>query len=139
MYKRQTYGFTFIELLVSATIIIVLSVIGVVSFAKAGKSARDARRRADLAMVQQAMVQYKVNEGTGEYPDPTGANAKEKFADLIPTLQTAGYLSAGTIQDPKNDLTYYYAFACTLCAGTDFTVSATPEVTGAPAITFSNP
>ncbi|OGJ37640.1 MAG: hypothetical protein A3A82_01875 [Candidatus Pacebacteria bacterium RIFCSPLOWO2_01_FULL_47_12] len=131
MYKRQTYGFTFIELLVSATIIIVLSVIGVVSFAKAGKSARDARRRADLAMVQQAMVQYKVNEGTGEYP-------AGDFATVVGTLHTNGYLSSSTITDPKSST---YNYACDpSCTDVGFTITAYSEVAGDyVTILFKNP
>lgn len=122
MQKKQRTGFTLIELLVTATIIIVLSVIGAVSFAKAGKSARDSRRRADLAMVQQAMVQYKVNEGVGY---PTG-----DFDTIVGTLQDENtrYLSPGTIEDPKNDATYFYA--CTGCTTTAFTLSATLENDG---------
>jgi len=132
MQKRKQTGFTFIELLVSATIIIVLSVIGVASFAKAGKSARDSRRRADLAMVQQAMVQYKVNQGTGVYPE--GA-----FSAVITALQlsSAGYLSAGSIVDPKSPT---YNYACAPCTTTSFKLTAYSEVTAtANAIFFTNP
>ncbi|MDA1079413.1 MAG: hypothetical protein O2840_01840 [bacterium] len=130
MQKQQKTGFTFIELLVTATIIIVLSVIGAVSFAKAGQSARDSRRRADLAMVQQAMVQYKVNEGVGY---PTG-----DFDTIVTTLQDEDtrYLSPGAIEDPKNDATYFYA--CTGCTTTEFTLSATLENDGS-TLEFTNP
>ncbi|PIR60443.1 MAG: hypothetical protein COU67_02130 [Candidatus Pacebacteria bacterium CG10_big_fil_rev_8_21_14_0_10_44_54] len=134
MKHKKTAGFTFIELLVSATIIIVLSVIGMVSFAKAGKSARDARRKADLAMVQQAMVQYKVNEG-GLYYVPAGADGKAKFVNLVNELKNEGYLSSPVPADPKNDATYYYTYSGDTVS---FTVSAAlPENGGT--ITFSNP
>jgi len=124
MYKQKT-GFTLIELLVTATIIIVLSLIGMVSFAKAGKAARDSRRRADLAMVQQAMVQYKVNEA-GAYP--TGS-----FATVVGALNTAGYLSDPVPVDPKSP-TYDYSCAC---AAATFSLTATLESGGT--FTLSNP
>lgn len=126
MQKKKT-GFTLIELLVTATIIIVLSMIGMVSFAKAGKAARDSRRRADLAMVQQAMVQYKVNEA-GAYP-------VGDFTTVVGILQNplTTYLSSGPIVDPKNDLTYFYS--CTGCDGTRFTLTAALENGGTLSVT----
>ena len=133
MHKKQKTGFTLIELLVTATIIIVLSVIGAVSFAKAGKSARDARRRADLAMVQQAMVQYKVNEG-GLYP-------AGDFATIVGILQnpSTSYLSPGTIADPKSSAPYVYVCNPDPCTTTAFTLRTGSEVTTGTFITFSNP
>lgn len=62
MKKRS--GFTLIELLVVISIIGVLSAIGLSTFSGAQKKARDARRRADLKQIQNAMEQYYINYGT---------------------------------------------------------------------------
>ncbi|NCS87105.1 MAG: prepilin-type N-terminal cleavage/methylation domain-containing protein, partial [Candidatus Pacebacteria bacterium] len=66
MNKNKKKGFTLIELLVVATIITILSAIGLVSFVNAGKGARDAKRKADLETVRQALVLRRSD--LGNYP-----------------------------------------------------------------------
>lgn len=63
--KRQSKkkGFTLIELLVVSTIIVVLSVVGLVSFSSASQKARDAQRKADVESVRAAAVLYKIDNG----------------------------------------------------------------------------
>lgn len=65
-------GFSLIELLVVISIIGVLVSFGSVSWTNAQQKARDARRKADLKSVQQAMELYF--QANGKYPDasPTG-------------------------------------------------------------------
>ncbi len=94
-------GFTMIELLVAATIIVVLSTIGLVSYRNASKSARDGKRKADLETIRSALVLYKTDAADGLYPD--GA-----YSTMIGTLVTADYLDTSNINDPKQDATYTY-------------------------------
>lgn len=70
MPKPARKGFTLVELLVVISIIAILSVIGITVFSSAQKSARDAKRRADLQALRLALEQYKTANGI--YP-VTGA------------------------------------------------------------------
>lgn len=65
-------GFTLVEVLVVAAIIAVLSTIGVASYQVVGRNGRDAKRKSDLASIQQALELYKSDNG--KYP-PAGACA----------------------------------------------------------------
>lgn len=65
MPKRSS-GFTLVELMVVITIIAILSVVGVTVFSGVQKSARDAKRRADLDAIRLALEQYKTTNNT--YP-----------------------------------------------------------------------
>ncbi|HOX95888.1 MAG TPA: type II secretion system protein [Candidatus Woesebacteria bacterium] len=64
MKKRN--GFTFVELLVVITIIAVIFAAGVVSYSAIAKNSRDARRRADLEAIRQALEMCR--SIAGEYP-----------------------------------------------------------------------
>lgn len=109
-------GFTLIELLVTSTIIIVLSAIGMVSFASAGKNARDSKRKADLETVRQALVLYKTE--VGNYP--TGA-----YTAATNTLKSQGFLSDPLPRDPKSSNSYDYKVS-----GSQFCLCASAEGTG---------
>ena len=122
--KKSPQGFTLIELLVVSTIIVILSAIGLVSFINAGKSARDAKRKADLENVRQALVLRRSD--TTNYPDPSGTVA-QKFVSLGIIL-IPDYLTAPLPEDPKNDGTYFYGYSST--GGVDFTLTAVLEKTG---------
>lgn len=117
---RTQAGFTMIELLVVTTIIILLSTIGLVSYRSAGLNARDAKRQADLQMVRQALVLYRTE--TGVYPEGSidGNLAIEEIRD---------YLGTETVEDPKNDETYYYTYTSD---GSTFTLSTTLEKDDSP-------
>src|SRR3972149_1590727 len=52
-HTARQLGFTLIEILVVATIIIVLSTIGMASYQQAGVRARNGKRRADMETVRQ--------------------------------------------------------------------------------------
>jgi len=109
--SHRRNGFTMIELLVVTTIIIVLTTVGLVSFRSAGQSARNGRRQADLETVRQALVLYKSSEGT--YPT-TG-----DFDTMVTTI--SDYVSATTINDPRNEGAYVYEYSSD---GTTFTLTA---------------
>lgn len=132
MNKKFKRGFTLIELLVVATIITILSAIGLVSFVNAGQGARDAKRKSDLETVRQALVLYRSDLGV--YPAGAGS-AKTAYTTLMTTLSAGKYISSPTPADPKNDATYYYSYVSNT---TTFTVSATLEKTGL-VYTLTNP
>lgn len=70
--SNSNSGFTFIEVLVAATIIGILTTIGVVSYQQATKKGRDGKRKSDLAQIQSALEIYRSDNNlyplTGEFP-----------------------------------------------------------------------
>lgn len=118
-------GFTLIELLVVATIIVVLSAIGIASFINAGKGARDAKRKADLETVRQALVLYRSNEGEYHEEDSTISNGN--YDDLTEELVSEEYLSEPVPQDPKDTGDYRYRYRSD---GDTFTLEVELEKTG---------
>ncbi len=69
MIKKK--GFTFVELLVSVSIIIVLSMVAIVSYQTANRKARDSKRKADLEQIRAALEMYRTDND--QYPvDETG-------------------------------------------------------------------
>jgi prepilin-type N-terminal cleavage/methylation domain-containing protein len=105
--KKQS-AFTLIEVLVVATILAVLLSVAVVSFSNAQRKSRDARRKADLETVRQALILYRQDNGSyGSIgSDNTG------FNNLVTTLYNEEYLTTPTVVDPKNDVSYFYSTAC---------------------------
>lgn len=92
--KIKNKAFTLIEVLVVATIIGILVTVAAVSFGNSQKRSRDARRKADLETVRQALVLYR--QDNGSYGDVSGG-----FTTVINNLSTNGYLTASSIADPK--------------------------------------
>jgi prepilin-type N-terminal cleavage/methylation domain-containing protein len=98
--KRKKLGFTMIELLVTATIIAVLSAIGLVSFRSANMKARNGKRMADIQQVRASLEIYR-----SDYPTyPLGT----VVGDLTNIAGLSDYLSSETIADPKSDMDYTY-------------------------------
>jgi general secretion pathway protein G len=62
--KRR--GFTFVELLVVVTIIMVLAAVGAVTYRQTNAGARDARRKADLESIRSALELCRAE--VGSYP-----------------------------------------------------------------------
>ncbi len=86
-------GFSLIELLVVATIIIILAAIGMVSFTNAGRNARNGKRKTDMETVRQAIVLYRADEGAY----PPGGN----YGAITGVLTGDNYLSQPVPQDPQ--------------------------------------
>lgn len=63
----KTNGFTFIELLVTTVLIILLTTIAIVSYRNAAQASRDARRKKDSDNIRVALEAYK--QVYGVYPD----------------------------------------------------------------------
>lgn len=114
-------GFTLIEVLVAATIIIVLATIGVVSYRQVGVTARDGKRKADLDIVRSALVLYRSEQGS--YPTYAG-QTKANYENAVSDLAGAGYLGQPTPSDPKDDSTFYYTYSS---SGVSFSLRATLE------------
>jgi general secretion pathway protein G len=103
----QKKGFTLIEILVAATIIAVLSVVGVASYTSINKRSRDAKRKSDLEQVRSALEMYRTDKGF--YPD-TGSDftsLEDLESALVPTYMPS------IPTDPKSTTTtpipYYYS------------------------------
>lgn len=114
-------GFTMIELLVVATIMILLTTIGLVSFQNTSRNARNGKRKADLESVRSALVIYRSDNGT--YP-VAGGQTLGNFDAVVTTLFNADYYSNPSLDDPKEDATYFYSYSSD---GTDFNLCATLE------------
>lgn len=125
MLKKQQ-AFTMIELLVVSTIVILLTAAGLVSFGQAMMNSRNAKRKADLETMRQALTLYK--QDYGYYDDKNNID----FTDLVNNLYTAEYLSEASLVDPKDDATYFYQAICSATSGsncTRVTLRATLEAT----------
>lgn len=124
-------GFSLIELLVVATIIILLTTIGLVSYSQALQNSRNAKRKADLEVARQALVLFKADNGY--YPS-------SNYAGLTATLGT-GYISALPV-DPKGAL-YSYEYSPDNCIGVKcqtFILTATLEIgSGTSVYSIANP
>jgi len=108
--ERQR-GFTLIEVLVAATIIAVLTSIGVVSYQVANRRARDAKRKADLEQIRAALEMYKA-DNAGQYPDYVNELLGWEVSydgDWLENLPS-NYLPQKPV-DPKNTTSYYYRYA----------------------------
>ena len=130
MPTHSRRGFTLIELVVVISILAILSGVLVPRVTNHLKSARDARRLADIKAVRSAIEQYYMDKGS--YP---AANANSSYGgwdvssdgDFIRVLRDQGYLDEDAV-DPINDATFHYRYYVYAkgsygCAGsTDFYV-----------------
>lgn len=110
MRHRTTKGFTLLELLVTVTIIAVLTVIGVVSFAQVNKRSRDVKRKSDLEQIRSALEMYRSDNGA--YPS-TGSGAVTGASNLAAALVST-YMPA-IPSDPTG--TYVYEYQAVLNSG----------------------
>jgi prepilin-type N-terminal cleavage/methylation domain-containing protein len=93
-------GFTMIELLVVATILIVLTTVALVSFQPASRNARNGKRKQDIETIRQALVLYRSDNGS--YPSGN-------YDTMLTTI--SDYVDNTNIQDPKEDVTYTYTYS----------------------------
>ena len=102
-------AFTLIELLVVVTIVAVLSAVGMVVFTNAGKSSRDAKRKADLESIRQALVLYRDDNGC--YPS-SSIGVGRTYLDMSTgaPLTDSGYIGRPFPKDPQSpDKNYIYS------------------------------
>ena len=121
MTHKRSFGFTLIEVLVAATIIVVLASIGIVSYRNIGISVRDSKRKADLDTVRSALVLYRSEQGS--YPSYSG-QTRANFTNMAGDLESDGYLSDPLPSDPRDNASYFYTYSS---SGTTFTLEATLE------------
>ncbi|NOY14771.1 MAG: type II secretion system protein [bacterium] len=80
--KQSVPGFTLLELLVVITIIAILAAIGLGNYTRTLSRGRDARRRADLKAVQNALEQYYVTHDS-VYPSDGSGGLLTTDADFV--------------------------------------------------------
>lgn len=114
--KKRISGFTLIELLVVITIIGVLTAAGLVYFVQAQKSARDAKRLADVKGIAQAMEQYNTSGNAG-YPT------------VASSIDNVTYFPSGGRPLDPNGTAYLYTLAASAPPG-GFCVCAALEIQG---------
>lgn len=125
-HRKHSQGFTLIEVLVAATIIALLTTIGIVSFRTTNLRARDGKRRGDLEQTRAALELYRSDAaaGNGRYPNTTS------FSTMVSTLKTATYMSDPLPQDPRNSSPYVYIYTVG-GSQTSYCLCATLETTNA--------
>lgn len=111
-------GFTLIELLVVVSIISILSLIGLTVYGNAQKSARDAKRKADVTSiakayeanyVQNSITPYPIPQvawfGAGDYPrDPQGdVNYWWNGAQLVPTTARSTFTICAVLENANGN------------------------------------
>lgn len=106
---KQKKGFTLVELMVAITIIAILSVVGVTVYTGVQKSARDAKRRADIDAIATALE-------TNKQPGTTNYSA------LLPSHFASGQkpIDPKDSQDPANLAPPTTATGCGIAAPGDY-------------------
>lgn len=104
MLKRK--GFTLVELLVVVAIIAILSVVGMTIFTGVQKSARDAKRRADIDAISKAF-EVKYDYLTGKYRRPSDSDyaagepkpPEGGTYNILPVDQDTSFRACATLDD----------------------------------------
>jgi len=123
-----------IELLVVATIMIVLSTIALISYRSASQSSRNAKRKTDLQTVRQALVLYRSDNGC--YPPDTTYTAM--LTTISSYLNETPYDPQGSESIPLYTYTPAGVGNCGTTEATGFTLEALLEPDDTP-YTVSNP
>src|SRR3989344_3807862 len=121
MIQKKSGGFTLLEVLVTATIIAILTAIGIVSYASVNKRSRDVKRKSDLEQLRSALEMYR-SDATA-YPS-AGSGSVVPASDLSALVPT--YLPA-IPDDPDSDLEYYYQGIATAGTYTSYCVCGNLE------------
>ncbi len=124
--KRDS-GFTFIELLVSVTIVAVMMSVAAVAYSNVNQRSRDSKRRADLETIRSALEICRANTGTY----PASITGSITCSDGAVTL-------TATPADPLNSGVHVYSY--TRSTTTTYTLSAQLELPANPtAYQVTNP
>ncbi len=110
--QRRGAGFTLIEVLVAATIIAVLTAIGMVSYTNINKRSRDTKRKSDMEQIRSALEMYRSDNGF--YPN--NGNGSWINADNLSTTLVPNYMAA-IPPDPKSSTQVYRFQATNLVSG----------------------
>lgn len=120
-FLKHSQGFTLVELLVVVAILAILMMVGAAVFSGTQKSARDAKRRADIEAISKAM-EAKYGSTPGRY----AVLADEMFASgRVPLDPMTGQATAcsGAPCDYCSRSAVPAATATTACAATDAKVA----------------
>ena len=120
---KKSKGFTMIELLVVATIMIVLTTVGLVSFQKTTRNSRNAKRKAALETVRQSLVLYRSD--LGSYP--SGGGTASAFNAML--IIITDYVSTANVTDPQNTDEFVYTYTSN---GSTFSVCGYLDIDPAP-------
>ncbi len=110
--KRRKQGFTLIEVLVAATIIAILTAVGMVSYTNINKRSRDTKRRSDMEQIRSALEMYRADNGS--YANTGGGNWSD--ASNLSAILVSSYMSA-IPSDPKSTTQTYRYLATNLVSG----------------------
>lgn len=116
-------GFTFVELLVTLTIIGVVFASGIVTFSAITVRSRDTRRKADLEAVRQSLEMCR--SLTGSYPDSGYVYQADPQASSLSCSGTGPTLMQSTPTDPRPCAGFDNgAYSYTKTSGTTYTLTA---------------
>lgn len=108
MQRVKIRGFTLIEVLVVISLVGILMAISLTAFYSTRKSARDAKRKADLEQIRSALEMYRSD--VGAYPTHTASPNNWFYGNSIfytRGITTDTYLSVAP-SDPVFTNRYYY-------------------------------
>lgn len=114
--SKNSKGFTLVELLVVITIITILAVVGLTLFGGAQKNARDARRRADVNAIANA-IELKKTSGVAYYD-----------ANISNSDFSSGVIPAETYNTSSYKAKYVIDTVCQDTAPSSVTPPAAPTV-----------
>lgn len=96
--KKSQKGFTLVELMIAITIVAILATIGLTVFSNIQRSARDAKRRADVEAISKA-YEVRYNSYLGEHCGGTAAGTYCPWQN--------NWMSGGQMPtDPSNNAAY---------------------------------
>lgn len=101
-YSRHQAGFTLIEIMVAATIVALLSTMGISGYQAVTRSGRDALRKSDMEQIRSALEIYK-SENNG-YPTNTAPGS------CFPNSLTPNYLNNYPIDPKPTSYKYCYVY-----------------------------
>ena len=131
MKKEYRRGFTLLELLVTATLIAVLTVIGIVSYSSVNKRSRDVKRRSDLEQLRSALEMFRSDQT--QYPGhtsyPTIQDATFNDASILGPAIVANNYIPSIPTDPDGKSTYYYEPTSSNNVNNGYCVCAMLEIT----------
>lgn len=113
--KRRKHSFTLVELMVVIAIIGILASIGVATYSRTQARARDAKRKADMVTIQNALEMY-ASENNGSYPDhPAGVDSSGGgcwISGLCPTFIKVQMLPVETYHTAPASAYQYQSGVC---------------------------
>jgi len=134
MLRRDSHGFTIVELLIVIVVIATLAAISVVAYNGIQQRARDAQRVQDIQVLAKALELYYIDNG--HYPACTGSTsingswcttADSSWANMSPLL--ADYI-AKVPRDPISKQTGTGQFPWNVADGYDYSYVATSGYCG---------